>query len=76
LQPAVWNRRSARAVASADMDFGIACMVDDLRARIGGCAAALESHRDDVHLTVENDQLKRKLGDQQAPVVRLHPAPE
>ncbi|WP_327320436.1 hypothetical protein [Streptomyces sp. NBC_01235] len=27
-------------------------------------------------LTVENDQLKRKLGDQQAPVVRLHPAPE
>jgi xanthosine utilization system XapX-like protein len=47
---AAWNRRSARAAAAADVHHETQAIVDDLRARIAVCTAALESHRNDVHL--------------------------
>ncbi|GAA4261108.1 hypothetical protein [Dactylosporangium darangshiense] len=49
---AVWNRRSARAVAAAEANYDIHAAIDDLRTRISACAAALEPHRNDVHLDV------------------------
>jgi hypothetical protein len=49
---AVWNRRSVRAVASAEANYEIHAAIDDLRTRISACTVALEPHRNDVHLNV------------------------